>query len=730
MKDFQTNDQTATEAAGSEAQAGLGRRAFLKAAGAGLVLPMAFGFTSRAAQAAAAAPMMIGAYVEISPDNTVKVVIGSTEMGQGIMTGLAQLVAEELQLNWTQVSAEHADASALWPNPYGNPIFGAQVTGGSTSMMGWYLPMRTGAAIVRDTLLMAAAQKFGGTWTLGQGGKVTDGTSTHKFSALLDVAATITPPTTATLGTTKKFIGKTMQRLDIPAKVDGSAVFGMDVKVPGMLFATVVQPPAFGGTVQKMPGSVANATLVNLTTAVGVVASDTWTAMRAARGLNVTWTLPADRSSQDSTALDALATTLTTSTSVTPFVGESAGTPNPGKAPTHVDQTYSLPFLVHAAMEVMNCTANVTADSCEIWAPTQGQQFAIPTAMALTGLSADKIKVHTTFLGGGFGRKIEMDYVSQAIQLSIAMKKPVKLIWTRENDFQHDMYRPKAMIRVQIGANSNGKLNQLIYRNVSASISLQRGYVNAQNPEDTGALAGTIGMPYQIANKRIEFVPLDPCTVPLGYWRSVGEGYNTFAMESAIDELAIALGKDPLQFRLDSMKGSGSDQRAIGVLNAVRTLSNWDTAPAAGRARGVAFLKGFGSYIALVAEVSKAGLTGDMTVQKFSVAIDCGTVVNPGQVEFQMQGGILHGLSAALYHEQTFVNGKAQISNFNRYPVIKLNQAPDIAVKIVKSDAAPGGVGETGVPCVAPALANAWAKLTGTRVRKLPFYPGRSMGDG
>ncbi len=708
----------------------LGRRAFLQGATAGLILPFAFGLTNRAAQAAAATPTMIGAYIRIAPDNTVTVVIGSTEMGQGIMTGLAQLVAEELQLNWAQVRGEHAPASALWPNPYGNPIFGAQLTGGSTSMMGWYMPMRTAGAIVRDTLLAAAATKYGGVWSLGQGGTVTDGAVSHRFAELLDVAATITPPSTATIGTTTRFIGKTMKRLDVPAKVNGSAVFGMDVKVPGMLFGAVVHCPTLGGTVRTMPAKPANATLVNLTNAVGVVAAYTWTAMNVARSIQsrIVWNLPADTSSTDSAQLDALGQSLLTSTTATPFIGEQAGNPDPNSATTHIDATYSLPFLIHAAMEVMNCTASVTADACEIWAPTQGQQFVAPTVQALTGLTPDKVTVHTTFLGGGFGRKIETDYIGQAVLMSQAVGRPVKLIWSREQDFTRDMYRPKALIRVQAGANAEKAMTHLVYRNVSASINLQRGYTDSQNPEDTGALAGAIGMAYNIPNRRIEFLALAPCDVPLGYWRSVGESYNTFAVESAIDELALAAGLDPLAFRKTTMGGPNADPRAIGVMNAVQTLSGWGSALPAGRARGVAFLKGFGSYIAVVAEVSKSR-AGEIQVNRFYAAIDCGTVVNPGQVTYQMQGGLLHGLSAAMWHQQTFVHGKAQVSNFNRYPIIRMGQVPDIQVKLVASTAAPGGVGETGVPCVAPAIANAWARLTGVRLRSLPFYPGRTMGD-
>ena len=732
MKDFQTGTDATNVTPADEAaeNKGVSRRGFLTLTGAGLFLPMAFGVTHRA-EAATATPKMIGAYIRVAPDNTVTVVVGSTEMGQGIVTGIAQVVASELDLNWAQVRAEHAPASALWPNPYGNPIFGAQLTGGSTSMRGWYGPMRTAAAIVRDVFLAAAAQKLGGTWTLGTGGMVTDGTTTQEFSALLDVAATISPSTTATPTNSMKFVGKTMQRLDIPSKVNGSAVFGMDVRVPGMLHASVAHPPVFGATVKTMPTAPAGTTLVNLGDAVGVIASDTWSAIRAARTVasRTTWNLPASTDSMDSAKLDALGHTLLTSTSVTPFVGDKAGTPNPGAGAAQVDATYSLPFLAHATMEVLNCTASVTADSCEIWAPTQGQQFVLPTAAALTGLSPDKITVHTTFLGGGFGRKIETDYVAHAIKCSKAMGAPVKVTWSRESDFSHDMYRPKAMMRVRASASSTGEISQFIYRNVSASINLQRGYTNSANPEDTGALAGALDLAYGIPNRQVEFVALAPCDVPLGYWRSVGEGYNTFAVECAVDELALAAGKDPMAFRKASVSGTTGDPRALGVLNAVAKMSNWGTAPAAGRARGVALLKGFGSYVALVAEVGKTA-AGEMRPLQFFAAIDCGVCVNPGQVQFQLQGGVLHGMSAALWHEQTFTAGAAKVRNFDMYPVVKLDSAPPVTVAVVESSAAPGGVGETGVPCVAPALANAWAKLTGTRLRTLPFYPGRTIGEG
>ena len=682
----------------------------------------------------------LGAYLKIDTADTVTVVIGSTEMGQGIMTGLAQLVAEELMLSWSQVRVEHNVVTSASPNPYANPLFGAQLTGGSTSMRGWYLPLRTAAAIARDLLFAAAETKTpGGGWSLVAGGKVTNGRqTTYLFSDLVAVAATLPQPTTATLAATKTVIGQRMARTDIPAKVDGSAVFGMDVQVPGMVFASVVHCPTLGGTVKTMPSSASNAiALVNLGNAVGVVASDTWTAMRIASSLSskITWTLPATTASRDSASILATGNDLLNSTTVAPRVYETTGgDPEAALAAAKVtiDATYQLPYLAHATMEVMNCTAVVTATSAEIWAPTQGQALCIPTVTSITGLPASAVKVHTTFLGGGYGRKIEQDYIGQAVKIAKAVNRPVKLIWSRTQDFQNDKYRPCASIRVRAGLDSANAFTSLIYRNVSPSINIQRNTQPGNNPEDTGAVAGAVGLPYAIANRRIEFVP-NPADIPLGYWRSVGESYNTFAVESAVDELALAAGVDPMAFRKGLAAG---DARALGVLSAVEALSNWGAPTPAGSANGLAFLKGFGSYIAIVAQVSKSSVTTKAgttlvipRVSKVFCAIDCGIAINPDSIEAQMQGGVAHGLSAAMWGQVLFKAGVPQVSNFNQYRLVKLADMPTVSVKIIDSNAAPGGVGETGVPCVAPAVANAFAKLTGNRVRSLPFYPGATMED-
>lgn len=723
------------------------RRAVLGGgAAAALIIPVAVTVSKGASalaggaadpiSAAAAAPLepgqALGAYLQIASDNTVTVLIGPTEMGQGIMTGLAQLVAEELKLDWAQVRVEHATPTPAFPNPYGNPLFGLQLTGGSTSMRGWYTPLRKAAAQAREMLLAAAAQLTPNvTFSLATGGKAVGGGKTYAFSELVGVAATLTPPASVTLASTSDVIGKRMPRTDIPAKVNGSAVYGIDVQVPGMLYAAVVHSPVLGGTVGTMPsGNGGAVALVNLGNAVGVVSTDTWSAQRIADQIasSIKWTPPANLASRDTASLFAAAQGLVTSATATTHVYETLGSATPeavlANAKVKVDATYNLPFLAHACMEVLNCTASVTATSAEVWAPTQGQGLCFGTVQAVTGLPASAIKIHTTFLGGGLGRKFDQDFVAEAVKIAKAVGKPVKLTWSRRQDFQNDMYRPSATIRVQAGLDAQKAVAGWLYRNVSPSINIQRNSKPGNNPEDTGAVAGATDLPYAMGSRRVEFVPL-PTDIPLGYWRSVGESYNTFAVESAIDELALAGGLDPMAFRKTLAAG---DARAMGVLNLVDQLSGWSAGPApSGSARGVAFLKGFGSYIAMVAQVSSS--SGQVKVGKVFCAIDCGVAVNPDQIEAQVQGGIVHGLAATLWGEVKFANGVPNVVNFSNYRMMRLREMPAVSVGIVPSTAAPGGVGETGVPCVAPAVANAWAKLTGNRVRTLPFQPGARMSD-
>lgn len=675
----------------------------------------------------------LGAYLKIDSNDVVTVIIGPTEMGQGILSGLAQLVAAELNLKWTQVQAEHSVTTAANVASFGNPLFGAQVTGGSTSMRGWYLPVRQAGAQARELLLKAATVQFGGTWNLVHGGKVEQNGVYHTFGELVATAATFALPVNPTLKNHANYIGKVVQRLDIQHKVNGKAIYGIDVVLPGMVYATTVHCPTLGGTVKSLPNQANGAKLINLTTAVGVVASNTYAAFNAAQGLagSVVWTLPTNLALLDTTSIYAAGAALLTSTTATTQVAETAGdaaTALAGAAKS-IDATYTLPMLAHTYLEVLNCTVNPTytagvLTAMELWVPTQAQVFVLPTVAALTGLPITAVTVHTPYIGSGFGRKIEQDYVTEAVQIAMAVAGPVKLTWSRPQDFTNDKYRPGAQIRVRIGADANGNPTSLVYRNVSPSISAQR---NPNNPEDTGAVSGAVALPYAIANRQIEFVP-NPCAIPLGYWRSVGESYNTFAVESAIDEMALLLKQDPLTFRRTLL---AADSRSLGVLNAVATLAKWGS-PASGNAQGLAFLSGFGSYIAVVAEVGKsgAGATAKVQVRKLSVAIDCGTVVNPDSVAAQLEGGLIHGMAATLWQQALFNNGVPVSSNFNKYRSARLSDIPQIATTIVPSTQSPGGVGETGVPCVAPAIANAWARLTGIRQRTLPFFPGSTMSDG
>ena len=696
---------------------GLDRREFLRTGTASLVVCFTLGATARHARAEDGT--MLGAYIEIASDNKITVYIGATEMGQGIMTGMAQLVAEELMLNdWTKVCAECAPVAAA----YANPLFRAQLTGGSTSMRGWYTPLRRAAAVAREMLISAGATRLGQPREscTASNGAIWAGSLSVAYCDIVADAAALTPrdPTTVPLVSNFKLIGQKMARTDIPAKVDGSATYGIDVRLPNMVYATVVHCPTLGGTVSAMPAKPASAlALVNLGNAVGVVASNTWEAMQIAKKLNIQWAIPSDTSWIDSSAIAATAQNLLVSG--TPQVPETSGEPDAALAAaiTKIDATYQLPYLAHACMEVLNCTVVVTDTSCEIWAPTQGQGLCAASAKRLLGLSDSQITVHTTFLGGGLGRKIEQDFIQQAILIAKAVGKPVKLTWPREQDFKNDYYRPCALIRVQAGLDRSGNFASLVYRNVAASIGMQRGATS-----DKGAVEGALGLSYAIANRRIEFIQ-NPAAVPVGYWRSVGNSYNVFAIESAVDELALAANQDPMTFRRNLLT---NNPRGLAVLDAVAQISKWTTKPPSGSARGVAFATCFGSIVAQVAEISVR--SGAIRINKMFCAIDCGTAVNPDSVEAQMQSGIVHGLSAALWGQVTFNAGKPNVTNFNNYRMLRMSEMPVVTVQIINSGGPIGGVGETGVPCVAPAVANAYAKLTGTRVRTLPFYPGATMG--
>lgn len=702
------------------------RRQFLAGTAATLVIPVTLSLTTQGAEAATTG---VGAYIKIdTTSNNVTLITGQTEMGQGIGTGLAQIIAEELMLNWSQVQFEHAPID---PATYGLNFNGyrIQLTGGSTSTMIWYQPLREAAAKAAYRLRAAAALTYGGNiadWSLVLGGQVTHSThGTHPFKDVLGKIGETSDPGSATPVGTKRIIGQSVRRLDIADKVNGKAIFGMDKMLPNMVFASVLHCPKITGTVKSCPTTASGALkVVNLGDAVGVVAVNTYAAMKAANSIasKVIWNNPTDLPKLDSASMTLAAQTLQSTASPANLqIEETIGSaPSVGT----LDATYITPFLAHACMEVMNCTVSITTSGAtpvvEIWAPTQGQSFVTDAVHSVSGLSTATVKLNSMLCGGGFGRKIEQDYVIQAVKLAKVMGKPVKLTWSRPQDFKNDKYRPYASMRVQAGANSGG-ITDLLYRNVSTSISNQR----QGTPEDTGAVAGAVNLPYAITNRRVEFVVL-PTKVPLGYWRSVGESYNTFAVESAIDEIALKLGADPIDYRLNML---GADQRATDVLTALKNSSSYTGMNSS--KRGVAFLKGFNSYVALAVEIGLDSLS-QVKVTKAHYVIDVGVMINPNSIEAQMQGGLVHGIYSALYNRVTFANGVPSAQNFSNYRVLRLSQMPTVTVDIIEGDPTtqyPGGVGETGVPCVAPAIANAYHRMSGTRIRELPFYPNSTMSE-
>jgi isoquinoline 1-oxidoreductase beta subunit len=518
--------------------------------------------------------------------------------------------------------------------------------------------------------------------------------------------------------------------------------------------------PSFGSTLSAVPSAPSGAlALVPLSVfsgtgrgtevtgarnAVAVVAATTWDAMRLARSLSAQWTLPANATALNNAQFLADAQAL--ATAATPYVAGGANLPGTlytvetGTADAQaviartdtvkrLDVTYTLPYLSHACMEVLNCTVDyVPGVRCEVWAPTQVARSALSTIVAMTGLRADQVKLNTTLLGGGLGRKAELDFIAQAVQVGMAVQRPVQLMWPREEDFGRDQYRPMALVKASAGLDVNGKVTAWIYRNVSPSISGQRGWaVGAKG--DSQATECSAGIPYSFDSRKVEWVS-HPSPIPVGFWRSVGASINLFAIESLIDELALAAKQDPLQFRRAKL----TDPRWLAVLEAAAALSGWGTPLPSGRARGIAVGSAFNSIVATVVEVSGSSATS-FRVTKVAVALDCYLTVNPGSVEAQLVGGVVHGLNAALYGNQTFSNGAAQRRNFNSNRMLRMNEMPAVSVKIMPRPAQTdrtaliGGVGELGVPTVAPALANAVARLAGgSRVRSLPFFPNATMG--
>ena len=724
----------------------MGRRNFLVTAAGGLTLSF---FLPQPGRVLFAGPVQtqLNSWIRIGADGSVTLSFGGCEMGQGAMTGLSQILAEELKVDWTQVRTEQSLADPKV----------SYITGGSSAVSGRFMPLRQAAATVRELLISAAVIQAGDSnranYSCAHGVVTYTNPTTHvtkamPYATLAAVAASQPIPANIPLTPASQFqlIGTPVQRVDIPQKTDGSAIYGIDVRVPGMVYAVIKHCPTIGGTLAATPSKPSSAIAVvpckasdsrgvvmaGNVNAVAVVASDTWTAKNIAQQLQVKWTLPASTASVDTNQLLAQAQQLLASGA--PIVAEPSN-PTPAAsvieaqvgnalagAKVVIDSTYALPYLSHATMEVVNCTVNLTATSCEVWAPSQAAMWVLGTVQTLTGLTASQITVHTTLLGGGLGRKIEQDYISQAVQVAMAVKKPVKLMWTREEDFGHDQYRPAALVRVRAGLDTSNNITAWWYRNVSSSILGQRGWLPPGAP-DSQATEGAVKLPYALGSHVMEWVPI-PAGIPVGFWRSVGSSINAFAVESMIDELAAKAGIDPFTFRNNII----GDQRTKTVLAAADTASSWRRTLPSGHFWGMAIAESFGTIVCEVVDISNVTTTS-FKVNRVALVVDCGQAINPNSIEAQMQGGIVHGMNAALWGLSTFTNGVANQRNFNNYRMMRPNEMPSVTVQVIPSSNAPSGIGEPAVPPIAPALANAYFKATGNRVRTLPFFPGARMGD-
>jgi isoquinoline 1-oxidoreductase beta subunit len=706
----------------------ISRRGFLagSAAGAaGLVITFHVPTVVRAAgNAPVPALPSTNAFLRIGSDDSVTVVLAHSEMGQGIWTGLAMMIAEELDCDWAKVRSEHAPAAPV----YGHPAMGLQMTGGSSSTYGEFDRYRTVGATAKALLLQAAAAR----WKTkpakltATGGVITFGKQTLTYGQVAEAAMKLPPPKTVTLKDPKawKLIGTAVRRLDSPEKITGKAQFGIDVAFPGLRTAVVLRPPAFGAKLVSFDGAEALKIpgveqVVPTANGVAVIAAHFWAAKLGRDAVRAEWSTP-EGGGVSTTKLLAEFRELSRT--------DGAKVADTGKvkdavaaAPKQLEALYEVPYLAHAAMEPLNCAVKIDGDRCEIWTGTQFQTVDQMVAAKILGTTPDKVTIHTQFLGGGFGRRANpsSDFVSEAVIVAKAAGVPVKVVWTREDDTRGGYYRPAYVHRVAVGVDPAGNPaawhHVVVGQSIIAGTSFEPFLV--RDGVDGTSVEGVADSPYleAVASKHVSLhSPRTP--IPVLWWRSVGNTHTAFAMECMIDELAHAAGKDPLAYRLGLL---GHNPRFVRALETAASKAGWSTPPPAGRARGLAVHESFGSIIAEVAEVS---IDGDrIRVHAVTVAVDCGTAVNPLAVEAQVQGSIAFGLSAALHGKLTIEGGAVVESNFHDYPVLRMFEMPKVSVHIIPSDAKMGGIGEPATAPIAPAVANAVFALTKQRLRTLPL---------
>ena len=697
------------------------RRAFLETAGtvgAGLVI--GFRIPTRGEQEPA--PFAPNAWLRIGPDDSVLVIVDRSEMGQGVATSLPMLLAEELEADWTKVQIDFAPADKA----YINPLFGLQGTGGSSSVRAAWTPLRKAGAAAREVLITAAAQR----WAVkreechAERGAVVHAKSKRRlrYGQLVARASTLPVPADVPLKDPKTWTiaGKPTKRLDSPSKTNGRAKFGIDTWVPGLRVAVVARSPVFGGKVKSFDATAAKKIegvrdVVQISSGIAVVASGYWPARQGRDALKVEW----DEGPGAAVSSAGISSLFAERAAQAGVVARHDGDPDGSLAgaASKVEADYEMPFLAHTTMEPMNATAHVRADGVDIWAPTQFQQGAQGLGAQIGGVPLEQVKVHTTYLGGGFGRRFELDFIQEALETSKAAGGvPVKVIWSREDDIQHAQYRPANFHRMRAGLGADGKPIAWTHRIVAPSI-MARVFPNmVQNGLDGEAVEGGVGMPYAVPNVHVDYALTDT-GIPVGFWRSVNNSYNAFAVETFIDELAAAAKADPFEYRRGLLANA---PRHRGVLELAAAKAGWGTPAPAGRSRGIALHKSFESFVAQVAEVSVSP-AGEVRVHRVVCAVDCGMYVNPDTIEAQMQGAIVFGLTAALKGQITIDKGRVQQSNFNDYEMLRLAEMPVVEVYIVPSSEAPGGIGEPGTPPIAPAVCNAIFAATGKRIRKLPI---------
>jgi CO/xanthine dehydrogenase Mo-binding subunit len=705
------------------------RRAFLTAMaaiGGGLLVGFRVSFT--AAQASPpAAELAPNGFVRIDRAGRVSLILPYVEMGQGAYTSQVQLLAEELDVGLDQVTLEAAPPNEAL---YSHPVFGDQITGGSAGLRGSWDTLRVAGATTRAMLITTAAERWGvdRAGCTAQRGEVIHAASGRRvpYGELVDDAARLPVPDDVPLKEASRYqlIGKSVKRIDTPDKVTGAAKFGIDALPSGVKFAAVAACPVFGGRLGRVNEGAALRVngvrqVVKIDDAVAVVADHTWAARKGLAALDVSWQEGANAAVDTAT----LVADCDAAFDRAGVVASEAGDPAAAEAGASslYEAAFRMPMLAHLAMEPINCTAHVHKDGCEIWVGCQRLALARRMAAEALRLPPEKVMIHNHLLGGGFGRRLEADFVAQAVRIARHVDGPVKVTWSREEDVQHDYYRYHNHSRVRVGLNAQKRPVSFSHRIVGPAIMERWLPVFYQNDVDLDIVGGAAG-PYGWPARRIEFVRQEaPQGLATGNWRGVGATRNVFVVETVVDDLAIAAGSNPLDYRRSLLTQS---PRALAVLERAAEAAGWGRPLPRGRGRGLSVLHDFGSYVAEVAEVAVEP-SGAVRVERVVCAVDCGIAVNPDIVTAQLEGGVVFGLSAALYGRITVANGRIEQSNFNDCPVVRMNEAPQIEVHIVASSEAPGGVGEPGTAALFPAVTNAIFAATGVRLYELPIDPAK-----